>query len=117
MSKFWFCLLLSASALAQERTVDKKFLLLNLAGDSAMVADYSTTRLNLNAGYREHNPILGNHPSNLRLLTTGSAWSAGLWASSYWLKKRGNKLWWTPRLGQVAVNSYFAARNAQASRR
>jgi hypothetical protein len=101
---------------APSKVIDKKFVLLSLAGKGAMTADYITTVRNLDFGYPESNPLLGRYPSRPRLVATGLALDFGLDVVTYQLKRRHVRWWWAPRVAQIGANSWMAARNAGISR-
>ncbi len=99
----------SFPALAQEKTVDKKFIFTSIFLAGTTVFDTETTFAALdkcNHTCKEGNPLMRPFFNSGRpaVYAVQGAVDVGLIAWSYKLKKDGNKLWWFPPVVVGAVH-------------
>jgi hypothetical protein len=114
-------LVLAASALAQEPTVNKKFLALSVAAVGTTFADSYTTlwsTQNWNArkagvcNVESVSPWLyGTHPTAPRAYGVAAAKSVGAVGLSYLLRKRRSRLWSVPLIALAGSSGYGVASN------
>ncbi len=105
---------------------DKKFWIVAGGVAAASFLDgYSTQRCVNTGACREHNPLFGDHPSNLRTYGQGAAMTAGEIGLLYWMKRLGHRedsqpnrgkrfyrdLWMYEGFAFTGIHTYAAVHN------
>lgn len=101
------------SALAQDATVNKKFLVVQAGAFAAATADAYTTTHNLHAGCVEANPLIGSHPSAGRVYGIALGTTAAGAFVSYELKKHHRKMWLVAPVAGMASHGFAATWNSR----
>jgi hypothetical protein len=109
----------SLPAFAQEKTVDKKFIVVNGFLVSATVFDIETTYIGLEncSRCKELNPVMRPFVNSGRpaIYTVEMGINAGMIYYSYKLKKRGSKLWWVIPVAVGAAHGVAGGSNLKFS--